>query len=160
MGSRRGNAFWLSPWHATVWTLEVQTVGGGSANSNLHPYTKQAPCQSHKQPTKTQTNCYFIIGYVSVLIEASVKFSSEFRKYWPSPVKNFLYFQKICYLELLGACKNTLKKPVMLRVAFWLCTPRDMNVFMVLGWVATYHPAFSFETSPSSPINELTSTRD
>jgi hypothetical protein len=118
MGSRRGNTFWLSLWHATVWTLEVQTVGGGSANSNLHPYTEQAPCQSHRQPTKTQINCYFTIGYISVLIESSVKFSSEFRKYWPSPVKNFPYFQEIFYLELLGACKNTLKKPVMLRVAF------------------------------------------
>jgi len=28
---------WLSPWHATVWILEIQTVGGGNANSNLHP---------------------------------------------------------------------------------------------------------------------------
>ena len=28
---------WLSLWHATVWILEIQTVGGGNANSNLQP---------------------------------------------------------------------------------------------------------------------------
>ena len=31
---------WLSPWHATVWILEIQTVGGGNANSNLHNTTR------------------------------------------------------------------------------------------------------------------------